>query len=362
MMNSDLNAHTKPRFISAVLSEYGLESDLVSIKEYGTGLINRTWKVSSGQQSFILQRINDQVFTSPESISWNLALIADYLKEHAPEYLFIAPIPTKEGKLMVHLEGEGYFRLLPFVAESYTKNVVATTRQAYQAAAGFGKFTRLLSGFNAKKLKPTIPHFHDLSLRYREFLNAVSKGNRKRIAETQDLIHELNAHSGIVSRYEDLISDPGFRLRVTHHDTKISNILFDVNDQAICVIDLDTTMPGYFISDLGDMMRTYLSPVDEEEVEFGKIEIRKEFYEAVVQGYADEMGEVLTPAETMSFGFAGRLMMYMQALRFMTDYLNDDIYYGARYEKHNLVRARNQAILLNKFEQFLSGSLTSSGS
>ena len=362
MMNSDLNAHTKPRFISAVLSEYALESDLVFIKEYGTGLINRTWKVSSGQQSFILQRINDQVFTSPESISWNLALIADYLKEHAPEYLFIAPIPTKEGKLMVYLEGEGYFRLLPFVAESYTKKVVATTRQAYQAAAGFGKFTRLLSGFNAKKLKPTIPHFHDLSLRYREFLNAVSKGNRKRIAETQDLIHELNAHSGIVSRYEDLISDPGFRLRVTHHDTKISNILFDVNDQAICVIDLDTTMPGYFISDLGDMMRTYLSPVDEEEVEFGKIEIRKEFYEAVVQGYADEMGEVLTPAETMSFGFAGRLMMYMQALRFMTDYLNDDIYYGARYEKHNLVRARNQAILLDKFEQFLSVSLKSGGS
>ena len=361
-MNSDLNAHTKPRFISAVLSEYGLESDKVSIKEYGTGLINRTWKVSSGQQSFILQRINDQVFTSPESISWNLTLIADYLKEHAPEYLFIAPMSTKEGKLMVHLEGEGYFRLLPFVAESYTKKVVATTRQAYQAAAGFGKFTRLLSGFNAEKLKPTIPHFHDLSLRYREFLNAVSKGNRKRIAETQDLIHELNAHSGIVSRYEDLISDPGFRLRVTHHDTKISNILFDANDQAICVIDLDTTMPGYFISDLGDMMRTYLSPVDEEEVEFGKIEIRKEFYEAVVQGYADEMGEVLTPAETMSFGFAGRLMMYMQALRFMTDYLNDDIYYGARYEKHNLDRARNQAILLDKFEQFLSGSLKSGGS
>ena len=354
-MNSDVNAHTKPGFIATVLSEYGLEEDLVSIKEFGSGLINRTWKVSRGQQSFILQRINDKVFNTPESISFNLGLLADYLKDHAPDYLFIAPLPTREGKMMVHLEGAGYFRLMPFVADSFTKNVVATPQQAYQAAAGFGKFTKLLSGFDAGKLKPTIPHFHDLSLRYREFLNAVNKGNRKRIEETQDLIQKLKAHSAIVSRYEDLVRDPGFRLRVTHHDTKISNILFDVHDQAICVIDLDTVMAGYFISDLGDMMRTYLSPVDEEEMEFDKIEIRKELYEAVVQGYSDEMGAVLTPAETRSFGYAGRLMMYMQALRFMTDYLNDDIYYGARYEKHNLVRARNQSLLLDKFEQFLSG-------
>jgi Ser/Thr protein kinase RdoA (MazF antagonist) len=359
MMNTEVNADIIPGFIFSVLSEYGLDRESVSIKEFGNGLINRTWKVSGNHHSYILQRINDKVFSSPEFISWNLELIEDYLKDHAPDYLFIAPIRSRQGKMMVHLEAEGYFRMLPFVADSYTKNVVATPQQAYQAAAGFGKFTRLLSGFDAKKLKPTIPHFHDLSLRYREFLKAAVEGNRIRIAETRDFIQQLNEHSGIVSQYEELVRDPGFRLRVMHHDTKISNILFNINDQAICVIDLDTLMPGYFISDLGDIMRTYLSPVDEEEMDVGKIEIRKEFYEAVVQGYSEEMGGVLTPVETRFLGYAGSFMMYMQALRFMTDYLNDDIYYGARYEKHNLVRARNQAILLEKFEQFISVQLKS---
>ena len=138
-------------------------------------------------------------------------------------------------------------------------------------------------------------------------------------------------------------------MRVTHHDTKISNVLFDSNDKGICVIDLDTVMPGYFISDVGDMMRTYLSPVTEEEQDFTKVDVRLEIYEAIVQGYLNSMKNELTEEEKKHFFYAGSFMIYMQALRFITDYLNNDIYYSADYPAHNYTRAANQVILLQKF-------------
>ena len=140
--------------------------------------------------------------------------------------------------------------------------------------------------------------------------------------------------------------NPAFHLRVTHHDTKIGNVLFDKDDKGLCVIDLDTAMPGYFISDAGDMMRTYLSPVSEEEKEINKIEIRDDFYRAIVQGYSDEMKDELTETENKNFFYAGKFMIYMQAVRFLTDYINDDVYYNITYPEHNFIRARNQLTLL----------------
>lgn len=148
--------------------------------------------------------------------------------------------------------------------------------------------------------------------------------------------------------YEAILANPDFKLRVTHHDTKISNVLFDGHNKGLCVIDLDTVMPGYFISDVGDMMRTYLSPVSEEEQDFSLIEVRLPFYEAIVSGYLQEMQGELSAAECNAFFYAGQFMIYMQALRFITDYLNDDVYYGQRYPDHNLVRGRNQLVLLQK--------------
>ena len=138
-----------------------------------------------------------------------------------------------------------------------------------------------------------------------------------------------------------------FKKRVTHHDTKISNVLFDAQDKGLCVIDLDTVMPGYFISDAGDMMRTYLSPAGEEETDYSKIDVRENYFDAIVQGYLSEMKDELSAEEKKYFVYAGKFMIYMQALRFITDYLNNDIYYGASYELHNLNRATNQLTLLN---------------
>jgi Ser/Thr protein kinase RdoA (MazF antagonist) len=157
----------------------------------------------------------------------------------------------------------------------------------------------------------------------------------------------------IVDEYE--ICKIRLKTRCTHHDTKISNVLFDHDDKGLCVIDLDTVMPGYFISDVGDMMRTYLCPVSEEEQDLSKITVRKEFYDAIVSGYLSEMGEELDETEKQYFHYAGEFMIYMQALRFLTDHINNDVYYGAKYEGHNFVRAGNQLTLLQRLMEINPG-------
>ncbi len=331
-----------------ILKAYGFTDGSVSILEYGSGLINHTWRLSYKNNDYILQRINDNVFKEPENIAHNIRFIADYLKQHQPDYLFVAPVKTINGQEMVYLKNEGYFRMFPFVKDSLTKNVLETPGEAFEAAAQFGKFTKLLDGITMNNLKITIPDFHNLSLRQEQFFSALKNGNPQRINETKDLVRELLNQISIVTQFENIINHSEFKKRVTHHDTKISNVLFNQSGKGLCVIDLDTVMPGYFISDAGDMMRTYLSPVSEEEKDFSKIEIRDHFYEAIVNGYYNEMKEVLTDTEKQSFFYAGIFMIYMQAIRFLTDYLNNDRYYGSSYPGHNLVRAGNQAVLLKR--------------
>jgi Ser/Thr protein kinase RdoA (MazF antagonist) len=337
----------------SVLQAYGLNVD-AETKPFGSGLINSTWKITTAEGEYILQRINDKVFKNPRAIAANISVVSAYLKKLYPEYYFLAPLACFDGSEMFCLQNEGCFRLFPFVAFSHSKDVAQNDGQAFEAASQFGRFTKLLSGFPISKLQITIPHFHDLELRYRQFLLALKNGNKARIIETALLIKFLLANDDIVSDFKNIKSNPQFKLRVTHHDTKISNVLFNLNDKGICVIDLDTIMPGYFISDVGDMLRTYLSPLNEEEKNFDKILIREDFYKAIVQGYLNEMKEELTETEKKYFFYAGKFMIYMQALRFITDYLSNDIYYGSKYKGQNLVRANNQIVLLQKFIEKIS--------
>lgn len=332
--------------LQKILRAFNIEG--AEVKTFGNGLINRTWKVYAPGGNYILQRINDNVFKQPKDIAYNIRLIADHLQKNHSDYFFIAPVLTNNNDDLVFCREEGWFRLMPFVENSRTFDVVQTPDEAYEAAKQFGRFTKLLSGFDARQLKITIPQFHDLELRYQQFLDAVCNGNPERIKESQTIISELLQHKSIVDEYKNIVRNAQFKLRVTHHDTKISNVLFDQNNRGLCVIDLDTVMPGYFISDVGDMMRTYLSPVSEEEIDFEKVIVRNEFYKAIVEGYNDEMKDELTEVEKNYFLFAGKFMIYMQALRFLTDHLNNDAYYGAKYERHNLVRAENQLVLLRR--------------
>ncbi len=332
----------------SVLPAYGLKEESLKLEAFGSGLINNTWKVITPEKEYILQRVNHNVFKEPGDIANNIRLIAEYLKQHHPEYNFVAPITSSDGEGMIYQKGEGFFRMFPFVPGSHSKDVAETPEHACEAATQFGRFTRLLSGFDDSQLKITIPFFHDLTLRYQQFLTAFENGNKQRISESDVLIKKLAVHADIVSDFGRIKSDTAFKLRVTHHDTKISNVLFDADGNGLCVIDLDTVMPGYFISDVGDMMRTYLSPVSEEEMDFSRIKVRDEFYKAIVKGYFTEMKDELTDTEKKHFFYAGKFMIYMQAIRFLTDHFNNDAYYGAKYPGHNLVRAGNQEMLLQR--------------
>ena len=334
--------------LDVVLAAYGFPAT-TSVTPHGSGLINRTWVLRNGKDKFILQRINQEVFTSPALIAENIEWVGSYLSTHFPDAVFPRPVPALSGKTLVSTGPDGFYRLYPFIEDSVTIDVVDHPSKAFEAARQFGAFTRMMAGFPAEQLHETLPHFHDLSLRYRSFREALITGRPDRLRKAGELIGYLESQNHLVTKYEQILTNPGFKLRVTHHDTKISNVLFDKSGKGICVIDLDTVMPGYFISDVGDMLRTYLSPVTEEESDTSLIQVRIEYFEAIVQGYLGEMYDVLTPEERKAFVYAGEFMLYMQALRFVTDYVLDDKYYGSRYEGHNYVRALNQATLLQRF-------------
>jgi Ser/Thr protein kinase RdoA (MazF antagonist) len=334
-----------------ILTHFALDPKDYSVQPFGSGLINHTWKVSTPDERYcyILQKINAAVFKHPHDIALNMASLGNYLQQHYPAYLFAGALPTTSGDYLYVDDQQQYYRLFPFVPQSHSIDMVGTPDQAFEAARQFARFTHLLSGFDTGVLKITIPQFHDLSLRYQQFTTALANGNPQRIQDAAELIAYLQQQHHLVQTYEHIKSDPGFRLRVIHHDTKISNVLFDDEHKGLCVIDLDTVMPGYFISDVGDMMRTYLSPVSEEEKEVQLITIRDEFFTAIARGYLEELKTELTGTEKQHFVYAGQFMIYMQALRFLTDHLNNDVYYGARYEGHNFIRAHNQAVLLQQY-------------
>lgn len=338
-----------------ILPLYGIQPIESKIEVFGDGLINRTWKVTTESNAYILQQINHFIFKRPQDIDRNISKLKDFLKEVAPAYLFVSPTAALNGDTVVQTEA-GYFRLTPFVSDSHTLNTLSKPEEAYQAARQFGKFSYLLNDFDVSELDITLDDFHNLRLRAEQFLMAVESGNASRKQMAAELIETTLSYQPIVDTFNHIEDTKAIPRRVIHHDTKISNVLFDSEGKGICVIDLDTVMPGYFISDVGDMMRTYLSPYGEEETDLGKIEVRVDFFRAIYDGYMECMDGVLTDAEKIYFVYAGKFLIYMQALRFLTDYLNDDIYYGQKYEGHNLNRAKNQLTLLQRYieqeEQF----------
>jgi Ser/Thr protein kinase RdoA (MazF antagonist) len=331
-----------------VLSAFDIDADRSAVVPFGSGLINGTWKIPVGDDAYILQCINTNIFKSPQAIADNLVSLQTYLAQTAPDYIFAAPLPTLNGDYLV-IDDSQYYRLLPFIKNSHTVDEVSVPAQAFEAAKQFGKFSRLLNDFDADSLKYTLPDFHNLTLRVNQFKSALKNAAADRLDKAAVEIKEIEKHEDIADVYRQLVEEKQIPLRVIHHDTKINNVLLDADDKGLGVIDLDTVMPGYFISDVGDMMRTYLSPANEEEKDLAKVYILEDNFAAIYNGYMAEMGDVLTSAEKDLFFYSGKFMIYMQAVRFLTDYLNGDIYYHTTYPGQNLVRAQNQLSLLNKY-------------
>lgn len=332
--------------LNQILEKFGINALNYQIEDYGSGLINSTWKIS-GEENYILQRINTDVFKQPEAIAENLSKLQSYLNTKYPDYLFVAPLLALNGSSLA-INDDGIFRLFPFVDNSTSINSVTNYKQAYEAAKQFGKFTFLLKDFDASELRDTIPSFHDLTLRYKEFEKACLNTTAARLEQAQWAIGEINRHKDILSTYEELKNSGKLPVRVIHHDAKINNVLFDNYWNGICLIDLDTVMPGYFISDVGDMLRTYLSPASEDETDLSKVVVDEQCFDAIYNGYLWEMGTELSAFEKQHFIYAGKFMIYMQAIRFLADYLNGDIYYHTTYAGQNLNRTNNQLTLLNQ--------------
>ncbi|HTM99072.1 MAG TPA: phosphotransferase [Pedobacter sp.] len=339
--------------LKKVIDKYGLKFEDFEIQNFGSGLINKTWKLGAitGEKSYVLQQINKSVFKSPIQISENLNKVGNYLAKNHPDYLFVSSLPSKDNDFVIKDENEEYYKLSNYINDSIAVNTVKNEKEAFEAARKFAELTKLLVNFDITKLSYPLPNFHNLTLRFIELEEQLKVADKDRLEKALNLIHQVYKNKDIVDTYDQIISKKMIPLRVIHHDTKINNVLFDDQYNGLCVIDLDTVMPGYFISDVGDMMRTYLSPVDEEEQDLSKIEIREDVFKAIVEGYFKEMGDVLSANEKQLFVYAGKFLIYMQAVRFLTDYLNNDRYYGAKYDGHNFVRAKNQMLLLEKYNE-----------
>ena len=332
--------------MQSIFDQYGWgNATAIPLKQ---GLINETFEVHSVQGDFILQNINTQIFKDPFAIDHNIKAIGQYYNTNQTDQLFTHLVPNLVGETLIKWEGKHYraFKKIDGIA----LDVLSTASQAKAAANQFGLFTASLIEFPISQLKVTIPQFHDLDLRYHQFEHALIHGDANRIKQAKDAIQFLQSHQAYVKQWLHFTGHHDAHLRVTHHDTKISNVLFK-EEHAICVIDLDTTMPGYFISDVGDMCRTYLCPVNEACQDLSQIKVLPERWTAIQEGYLEAMGEFLTNFEKDHFAFSGQSIIYMQALRFLTDFLELDKYYRVERPDQNLDRTLNQNQLLIEFNQ-----------
>ena len=323
----------------AVLSAFGLDPDGVEFSHLAGGLINKTVLArQSGGQKAVLQQINTLVFQNPAAIAHNIARASTHLGSTSSIF------PASQ---MLEIEGE-WWRISDFISDALTLQTAETEAQAEIAAAQFARLVRLLHDCPVEDFQATIPGFHNLDKHVKVFEAACRDASPERIHQARDIVSSLTGEVGVavLTTYRNSLAT--CPIRICHHDAKISNVLLSGDGRGGHVCDLDTLMPGRLISDIGDLIRTLVPPVSEEEVDFAKVIVRKGFFRSVIRGYVKELGPLLLPSELQVLEFGGRFMAYMQAVRFVTDYLRDDVYYATSHERplHNLERAANQLALL----------------
>jgi hypothetical protein len=327
---------------------------VTSIVPLTQGLIHHTYKAEFAEERpIVLQCINRGTFAYPENIIYNYLLLSEYLdnggKTHIPSM-----VAADNGEWFWIDAANNFWRATEFENNSSILLHPQTPQDAKLAAFCFGKFASDLAQFDASKFKVIIPDFHDLSLRYNQFEAALNSADIRRLLKATHVIAELRQRTHLVQFYTSIKEDPAFKIRIMHHDCKMSNILLDAKTKKVIgPIDLDTVMPGYYFSDIGDLIRSMAGTVDENSTKWEEIAIRKDFYEAIIKGYIEGTGSAFTKAECDNIHKAGLIMIFMQCLRFVTDFLNNDIYYNTTYPEQNLNRALNQLLLLERLEEFL---------
>ena len=343
--------------LMAILKQFAIDEDMVSAVPFGNGHINDTLKVtnSKGEIKYILQRINHHIFTNVDMLQNNIFTVTSHIREKLVargeqdvDRKVLTFIPAKDGKLY-HFDGDSYWRVCLFIPRSKSFEEV-TPQLSYEAGKAFGDFQTMLSDLPADALGETIPNFHNMEFRLKKFRDAVEANAAGRLEEVKDLVGEIEKRAKDMCIQEELYREGKLKKRTNHCDTKVNNIMFDEEGKVLCVIDLDTVMPGFVLSDIGDFIRTGANTGAEDDENLDNVEVNLEIFEAYTRGYMETAKAFLTPQEIKLLPYGGRLLTYMQTVRFLTDYINGDTYYKIHSPKHNLIRTKAQFKLLLSLE------------
>jgi len=341
-----------------ILSHFLIEGTVEEIVPLGNGLINDTLHVRTIEEDcpdYVLQRINHSIFKDVALLQHNIEVTTSHIRqkllqagEDDVDRKVLTFVRTSSGQTYYY-DDTSYWRLSVYIAGSVTYEQV-DPQYSYLAGKGFGQFQQMLADLD-QPLGETIPDFHNIELRLHQFQEAINQNTAGRLEEVRPLVDKLLSRAQEMSLSERLYRDGTLPKRICHCDTKVSNMLFDAHDGSfLCVIDLDTVMPSFIFSDYGDFLRTAANTVAEDDPDLSKIHFRKDIFEAFTRGYLESAQDFLTPVEIEHLPYAVALFPYMQCVRFLTDYLNGDVYYKTQYATHNKVRAYNQFTYFKQVE------------
>ncbi len=336
-----------------IIRQFAVEVD---IEPYGNGHINDTY-IAMSNPRYILQRINKNVFKNPPEVMENILGVTKHLRKKIieaggdPDRETLNVVQTINGENCYLAPNGEYYRMYKFVEGAVSYEMPESPKMLYEAARAFGKFQNLLADYPANKLYETIPDFHDTRKRFENLKRAVSENKAGRLESVTAEVEFAFAREKEAGIIVDAISDGSVPLRVTHNDTKLNNVMLDEKTgEGVCVIDLDTVMPGSLLYDYGDALRFGASSGAEDEQDLNKIWFDLELFEAFTKGFMSEVGAKLTPTERKLLPFSAKLMTYECGIRFLTDYLEGDTYFKIHRKDHNLDRTRTQFKLVSDME------------
>lgn len=332
-----------------IVLKFNIKNEITEIKPLGEGLINDTFKVFvEGRENpkYVLQRINNAIFQDVELLQDNIEKVTNHIRkklveknETDIERKVLNFIKTNDGK-NYYFDGEKYWRLMYFINDSFTYQAV-TPEYSYTAGLAFGEFQSMLSDID-DTLGETIPSFHNIELRLSQLKEAVEKDAAGRVKEVRYYIDEIEKRAEAMCLGERLHREGKLPKRICHCDTKVNNMLFDKDGNVLCVIDLDTVMPSFIFSDFGDFLRSAANTGAEDDRNLDNVDFNMEIFKAFTKGYLEGTKSFLLPVERENLPYAAKLFPYMQAVRFLADYINGDTYYKIQYQEHNLVRTKAQ--------------------
>lgn len=342
-----------------VLKHFVLEREGLSIEPYGSGHINRTFLVrADGECKYILQKINTSIFKDVAALMENIIRVTSYLREEIirtggdPERETLTVVMATDGKSYYSDEEGNAWRVYLFVRDAETFDKVRDKEDFYQSALAFGRFQALLADYPAGELHETIPDFHDTLKRYEDLEKTISSDCCGRVCEVPDEIEFIRARKGELSILSDMLGRGELPLRVTHNDTKLNNIMLDCNTcKAICIIDLDTVMPGLSAYDFGDAIRFGANTAAEDEPDIGKVALSLELFEVYVRGFLKGCEGCLSAKEIEMLPMGAKIMTLECGMRFLTDYLQGDTYFKTERKRQNLDRCRTQLALVADMEK-----------